>query len=53
MHSRNREELAVRCLLPLWVLAGLKAAGAESRKHRYSRGGEVKDYLKKNIKKQP
>ncbi len=30
MHSRNREELAMRCLLPrLWVLAGLKAAGHE------------------------
>ena len=30
MHSRNREELAVRSLLPrLWVLAGLKAGGHE------------------------
>ena len=30
MHSRNREELGVKCLLPrLWVLAGLEAGGHE------------------------
>ena len=30
MHSRNREDLSVKCLLPrLLVLAGLKAAGHE------------------------
>ena len=43
MHSRNREELAVRCLLPrLWVLAGLKAAG-----HKHHRVGlESKEYIR-------